>query len=155
MSDPFRTTSGVRQSCVAMPNLFTVTVDYWLNSLTECCPDVCIEYHFHFPDLCYVDNFMLFAMFPDILIESLEALSEEASPLGLIIRWAMTKLQSLSDFLPPPPPPPPQIININTEEVKVVDRFVYLSSKITSDYSSDPETDCCIHWSRRTFGQLS
>lgn len=66
---------------------------------------------------------MVFTMFLDIMIESLKSLSEEASSLGFTISWAMTKLQSLSDFLPPPAPPPPQMININTEEVEVVDTF--------------------------------
>ncbi len=30
LSDPFPTTSGVRQGCVAAPNLFNIAVDYWL-----------------------------------------------------------------------------------------------------------------------------
>lgn len=46
-----------------------------------------------------------------------------------------TKIQCLSDFLPPLLPN----INIGTEEVEAATNFIYLGSKISSDCTSEPE----------------
>lgn len=127
MSDSFLTTSEVCQGCIAAPNPFNVTVDNWLKSMMEHCPDLCVKYHFYFIDQCCADNVMLFTTLTDTLIEYLEAVSDKASPLGLTIRWAKTKVQFLPDFLPPSS----KLINFNTEEFEVVNKFVYLGSKIS------------------------
>ena len=73
-----------------------MAVDYWLNSAIERCPDIGVSYHTHFTDLCYADDVALLAYLLDTLADALEALNLEASPLGLTISWAKTKIQSLS-----------------------------------------------------------
>lgn len=70
----------------------------------------------------------------DVFTNGPSVLAKEASPLGLPISWAKTKIQSLSDYLPPLQP----VIRVNTEEVEVVPEFVYLSLKITSDSVAHP-----------------
>lgn len=121
ISDPFVTTSGVQMACVAMPNLFKVDVDYWVKNVTERCPNLRIDFHSCFTDLCSVYNVVIFATHLDIIAELLELLPEEASPLGLTCNWARTKIQSLSEF----PQQPPQAVTINNEQVEVISDFVY------------------------------
>ncbi|KAI8518900.1 hypothetical protein Bbelb_021570 [Branchiostoma belcheri] len=58
----------------------------------------------------------------------------ETQPLGLMISWGKTKVQSLSDFQPPPAPPV-----IDSHEVEVVNKFNYLGSTITSDCKSSAD----------------
>lgn len=61
---------------------------------------------------------VLFAMFLDTILDTLEVLREEASSFGLPINWSKTKVQSLSDFLAPPPG------TINDESVDTVNDFI-------------------------------
>ena len=110
-----------------------------------------VNFHSRFTDLCYADDVVLFASLIDTLADTLAVMDEEASPLGLTINWAKTKIQSLSDFLPPPP----HIIHVNNERVEVVSDFVYLGARISSSCHSDPEIFRRLGLARRTFGRLS
>ena len=116
LSDSFPTTSGVRQGCVLAPNLFNIAIDYWLIRAFNRCPDLGSNFHHQFTDLDYADDIVLFANTVALLADALTTLSEEASPLGLSISWAKTKLQSLSDFLPQPP----SRVIVNDNEVETV-----------------------------------
>lgn len=151
LSDPFPTTSGVRQGCVAAPNLFNVAVDFWLNQTTERCPDLGADFHSRFTDICYADDVVLLSSILDTLAESLSALGEEASPLGFTINWTKTKIQSLSDFLSPLP----RELNINSDRVEAVDSFVYLGSRVSNDCSSEAEIYRRLGLARSAFGRLS
>ena len=71
LSDPFPTTSGVRQGCVAAPNLFNVAIDRWLTGTTNRCSNLGVDFHSHFVDLCYADDVVLFASLIDTLADAL------------------------------------------------------------------------------------
>ena len=154
ISDPFPTTSGVRQGCVAAPNLFNVAVDYWLKKTLERCPNLGISQsepsYAKITDLCYADDVSIFAELLDTISNALEILSEEASPLGLSVNWAKTKIQSLSDFLSPLP----STIQMNNSSIEAVTEFIYLGSKITSDCSSSEDIDRRIRLAFGSFGRL-
>lgn len=94
VSVPFLTTSWVWQGChwTSLTSMI-----YWMNSMMECHPNLGIEYYFNFSNFCYADNFMLFPMLLDTLLESLKPIIEEAFPLVLTISWARTKFQFLSE----------------------------------------------------------
>jgi len=149
-SDLLPTSSGVRQGCVAAPNLFNVAVDFWLTRTLERCPDLGIDFHERFTDLCYADDVVLLSSILDILVDSLKVLGEEASPLGLTINWTKTKIQSMSDFLQPLP----DQIAVNNIPVDVVEKFTYLGSQISSDCSSVPEINRRLGLARSVFGRL-
>lgn len=150
VSNSFSTTSGVRQGCVAAPNLFNVAVDYWLNNALSRVPQTGVSYHSRFTDLCYADDVVIFAEFTDVISEALTALHEEATPLGLSINWAKTKIQSLTDSMPMPQP----LRIITHEPVEAVQSFIYLGAKITSSSNSDQEITRRIQISRSSFGRL-
>jgi len=152
-SEAFSTTSGVRQGCVAAPNLFNVAVDYWIGRSLERSPDLGVELHERYTDFDYADDVVLLAELFDTFSDALRILSEEASPLGLTISWAKTKIQSLSDYAAADAPPPN--VRVGAQEVEVVDSFIYLGSKITRDCSSDQEIIRRIQLARSAFGRLS
>ncbi|KAI8495111.1 hypothetical protein Bbelb_270970 [Branchiostoma belcheri] len=58
----------------------------------------------------------------------------ETQPLGLMVSWNKTKVQSLSDYLTPPAG-----LVINSHPVEAVDRFCYLGGTITTDCKSDSD----------------
>ena len=147
LSDPFSTTSGVRQGCVAAPNLFNIAVDYWLQRTLDRCPLLGVN---QITDLCYADDVSIFAELLDTISDALAILSEEASPLGLTVNWAKTKIQSLSDFLSPLP----KSIQLRNTTAEAVTEFIYLGSKITSDCSSSEEIDRRIRMAFGSFGRL-
>jgi hypothetical protein len=151
LSESFPTNSGVRQGCVAAPNLFNVAIDRWMYGTLSRCDNLGIDFHTRFIDLCYADDVVIFASMIDTLAEALVIMNAETSPLVLSINWAKTKIQSLSDFLHPPP----NTISVNNENVEVVDHFVYLGSRISSNCSSEPEITRRLGLARRTFGRLS
>ena len=47
--------------------------------------------------VCYADDVVIFASLVDTLTDALAIFGEEATPLGLAVNWAKTKIQSLSD----------------------------------------------------------
>jgi len=51
-----------------------------------------------FTDLDFADDVVLLAEMLSVLISALEAIDSEASPLGMTINWAKTKLQDLGDM---------------------------------------------------------
>ena len=53
----------------------------------------------------------------------MKVLAVEAAPIGLIVNWKKTKIQSLSDFLPPIGD-----LDIGGEQVEVVTSFTYLGA---------------------------
>ena len=83
MFDPFTTTIGVRQGCVAAPNLFNVAVDYWVKNALAGMPDMGVNLHSRITDLGYADDVVVFAEFIDAISDALSALQEETTPLGL------------------------------------------------------------------------
>ena len=91
ISNPFPTTAGVRQGCVAAPNLFIVAIDYWLRSTSSRAPNFGVSYHHNITDLYYADDIVIFADHSDTLVKVLETLSSEATPLGLTINWTKRK----------------------------------------------------------------
>ena len=93
---------------------------------------------------------MVFAEFTDTIANALTALHEEASPLGLQINWSKTKIQPLSDFIPPPQ----RFCPIADQEIESVTSFIYLGPKITSDCHSDAELMRRIQLVRSSFGRL-
>ena len=135
----------------AAPNLFNVAVDYWLHHANTRCPRLGVDYHHHITDLCYADDVVIFASLINTLTDALAIFGEEATPLGMAVNWTKTKIQSLSDYLPPLPGE----IDINSERVETVNNFTYLGSMISSDCSSDPEIVRRLQLAYRAFGRLS
>ncbi|CAH1270907.1 Hypp4507 [Branchiostoma lanceolatum] len=135
LSDSFNINSGVRQGCVLAPTVFNTAIDHVMGKTVHQCDcgasfgDVTIT------DLDYADDVAILAEAMEVLQLALQAMDSETQPLGLMVSWEKTKVQSLCDYETPQPGPV-----INTHQVEVVDRFCYLGGTTTSDCRSDSDT---------------
>ncbi|KAI8482291.1 hypothetical protein Bbelb_399820 [Branchiostoma belcheri] len=133
-SDPFTINSGVRQGCVLAPTIFNTAIDHVMAKTVSQSSCGASFGSVTISDLDYADDVAILAEVVQVLKHALEAMNLETQPLGLMISWGKTKVQSLSDFQPPPAPPV-----IDSHEVEVVNKFNYLGSTITSDCKSSAD----------------
>ena len=133
-SNWFSINSGVRQGCVAAPDLFNSVIDYLMARVIERIPGVSFG-NFHLADLEYADDTLILATTTEQLREALVIYQEEANKLGLKVSWPKTKAMHIGDG------PRPLPINIGNDSVEFVDSFVYLGSLITNNGDMKPEID--------------
>jgi len=89
-----------------------------------------------FTDLDFADDVVLLAEMLSVLVSALEVMDREASPLGMTINWAKTKLQDLSDM---DGANQTQHATVLDKQVEVVESFTYLGCLIHCSGSSEPE----------------
>ncbi|CAH1233196.1 Hypp638 [Branchiostoma lanceolatum] len=131
-SEWFTINSGVRQGCVAAPDLFNCVIDYLMTKVCERVPGVSFG-QYNLADLEYADDTTLLADDLDRLQEGLTVYNEEAKKLGLSINWSKTELMHIGEG----PDPEPLIFNLCT--VNFVSSFKYLGSTITKTGDVKPE----------------
>ena len=95
-SDTFPINSGVRQGCVAAPDLFNCIVDYILEQVCRQVPGVDLGKR-NLGDLEYADDAALLATSLQQLRQALIVFSTEARKLGLIVNWGKTELMFVGD----------------------------------------------------------
>ncbi|KAG7507653.1 hypothetical protein JOB18_040880 [Solea senegalensis] len=116
-SDWFPISSGVRQGCVAAPDLFNCIIGHLMSRVCERVPGVSFG-SYHLTDLGYADDTILLSIPYSQLSDALGIYNEEAEKIGLRVSWTNTKLTYVGDG-----PDPPQHCNNIVEQVK---NFVYL-----------------------------
>ncbi|CAH1233043.1 Hypp565 [Branchiostoma lanceolatum] len=139
MSDSFTINSGVRQGCVLAPTVFNTAIDYVMGRTVAQCACGASFGDITITDLDYADDVAILAELLDVLQLALEVMDRETQPLGLMVSWEKTKVQSLSDY-----EAPPAALVINTHRVEPVDRFCYLGGTITSDCKCDVDINLRI-----------
>ena len=87
LSEPFETTSGVRQGCVLAPALFCIAIDWILSSCTGIMGTIVGSSRF--TDQDYADDCP--SKWPYIL----STFDEAAQTMGLNTSWSKTKIQNL------------------------------------------------------------
>ena len=132
LSDWFDTLSGVRQGCVAAPDLFNCMVDYLMEKVAEKVPGIQLG-SYRMTDLEYADDTLLLGSSLEDIRQALTTYEIEAAKLGLKVNWTKTKLMRVGDG-----PDPPSLI-VNGETVEFVPSFVYLGSTVshTGDLSCE------------------
>ena len=133
-SDWFSINSGVRQGCVAAPDLFNCVIDYLMTKVSERIPGVSFGNH-TLADLEYADDTTVLCNTADELQEALSIFHEEATKLGLSVNWGKTELMHIGDGPDPPP------LSFNNTLVKYVPTFTYLGSTISKTGDLKPEID--------------
>ena len=152
LSDPFLYTSGVRQGCVAAPNLFNVAIDHWMRKVNEMVPNLGVDYHGAVTDLCYADDVVIFASMFDVIIHALNAMNTQAIPLGLQVNWTKTKM--LATMTNDPGNTPRSLSVDDNSSLEVVDDFIYLGSKIVSTCLTSPEIRRRLALANSAFGRM-
>ncbi|KAL1276258.1 hypothetical protein QQF64_035881 [Cirrhinus molitorella] len=100
--DWFSISSGVRQGCVAAPDLFSCIIDHLMSKVCERIPGVPFG-SYHLTDLEYTDDTILLSTSYSQLRDALDVYSEEAEKLGLYVSWTKTKFMHVGDGPDPPP----------------------------------------------------
>ncbi|CAH1242627.1 Hypp6909 [Branchiostoma lanceolatum] len=133
-SEWFTINSGVRQGCVAAPDLFNCVIDYLMTKVCERVPGVSFG-QYNLADLEYADDTTLLADSLEHLRKALTVYDEEAKKLGLSINWGKTELMHIGEG----PDPEPLVFNSCT--VNFVPSFKYLGSIISKTGDIKPEVN--------------
>jgi len=131
LSEPFTTTSGVRQGCVLALALFCRAMDYIMDRISR--KDGIQVGQLTFTDIDYTDDVALLVDKEESFCTALAAMDEEASKFGLRVSWIKTKLQNLCSGSMPSP------IIVDGNTVDLVEEFTYLGSIQSSSSNSGPE----------------
>ncbi|CAM4466358.1 unnamed protein product [Leuciscus chuanchicus] len=131
-SDWFPISSGVRQGCVAAPDLFNCIIDHLMSRVCERVPGVSFG-SYHLTDLEYADDTILLSTSYSQLRDALGIYSEEAEKLGLQVSWTKTKFMYVGDR------PHPPSLRLGNNIVEPVKNFVYLGSIVTDNRDLKPE----------------
>ncbi|KAG0714904.1 Solute carrier family 22 member 13 [Chionoecetes opilio] len=86
-------------------------------------------------DLVFVDDAVIFANSLEVLVMALEALHEEAKPLGLEVSWHKTKIQVFGGLLDGTV----QSVHACSEVIEILESFTYLGSAVHNDGGSRQE----------------
>ena len=130
LSDWFTISSGVRQGCVAAPDLFNCIIDYLMENVSATVPGIQLG-PYHLTDLEYADDAAMFATNQNDISSALAIFDAEACKLGLRTSWAKTKIMKFGDA------PSPPSLHICNNDVEFVDKFTYLGSIITNTGTSN------------------
>ena len=76
-----------------------------------------------FTDFDYADDVALLSELLSLLLSVLEMFAEEATAVGMTVNWKKTKIQSISNFLPPVPD-----LTVSEEQVDAVTTLTYIAS---------------------------
>jgi len=87
----FNINSGVRQRCVAAPDLFNYIVDHLMSRVCAQIPAVSFG-NLHLADLEYADDTILLSNDIEKLTAALSVYDRESRKSGLKVSWAKTKL---------------------------------------------------------------
>ena len=97
----FNISSGVRQGCVAAPDLFNCIIDYLMENVSAMVPGIQLG-PYHLTDLEYADDAAIFATNQNDISSTLAIFDAEACKLGLRTSWAKTKIMKFGDVPSPP-----------------------------------------------------
>ncbi|KAG0713639.1 Pikachurin [Chionoecetes opilio] len=135
VSSFFPVNTGVRQGCVLAPSLFNACMDWVLDKVVDQSDCGASVGNTKITDLVFADDAVIFAESLEVLVMALEALHEEAKPLGLEVSWLKTKVQVFGDLLDEAV----QTVHACGEDIEILESFTYLGSAVHNDGGSRQE----------------
>ncbi|KAG0712108.1 ATPase family AAA domain-containing protein 3-B [Chionoecetes opilio] len=135
VSSFFPVNTGVRQGCVLAPSLFNACMDWVLDKVVDQSDCGASVGNTKITDLVFADDAVIFAESLEVLVMALEALHEEAKPLGLEVSWLKTKVQVFGDLLDEAV----QSVHACGEDIEILESFTYLGSAVHNDGGSRQE----------------
>jgi len=147
LSEPFESTSGVRQGCVLAPALFCIVIDWILARCTDTMGITVGSSRFTGQD--YADDAVLFTDCPSKWPPILSGFDEAAHTVGLSTSCLKTKIQNLGHGAIPAP------VQLLGHVVDSTDRFTYLGSDMHSSERSTPEIFRRIGLASNIFSRLT
>ena len=104
----------------------------------------------NFSDHDYADNVALLTELMELLLSALKIFAVKAAPIGMVVSWKKTKMQSLSNFLPPTGD-----LDIGGEQVETITSFTYLGATTHSSCRSGQEISMQLGIARSSFRYMA
>ena len=148
LTEPFSVKTGVRQGCVLSPTIFQMVVD-WVMRQSTTGKKTGIKWTFtkKLDDLDFADDISLLSHKLQDSQEKLCCVAEEAEKTGLKINIGKTEVMRVNNRQLDPVQP-------NGENIKEVDKFVYLESIVSKDGGTDEDIKSRINKARHAFNTL-
>ena len=148
LTEPFRVNTGVRQGCILSPMLFTLAVDWLLRRVTEEKRQG-IQWNLTsvLEDLDYADDVGLLSHRHQDIQQKIERLSQAANTIGLRINQKKTKVMRTNTTNN-------SLIRVNDKTLEVVEEFVYLGSKLSTEGDCHQEINTRISKANQAYAML-
>nr|KAG5707271.1 hypothetical protein BaRGS_000045 [Batillaria attramentaria] len=146
LTEPFTVRTGVRQGCILSPTIFLMVVDWVMRQATDG-RKTGIQWTFskQLEDLDFADDIALLSHKQQDAQEKLNRVAEEAEKSGLKINISKTEVMRVNHKQHDP-------IQLHQEDIKEVDKFVYLGSVVSKDGGTDE--DIKSRTNKALFGQV-
>ena len=148
LTEPFSVVTGVRQGCLLSPTIFLMVVD-WVMRQSTAGQRTGIQWTLmkQLEDLDFADDISLLSHKQQDAQEKLCRVAEEAEKTGLRINIGKTEVMRVNNRQQDP-------VRLHHEDIKEVDKFVYLGSVVSKDGGADEDIKCRINKARYAFNTL-
>ena len=148
LTEPFSVKTGVRQGCLLSPTIFLMVVD-WVMRQSTTGKKTGIQWTFtkQLEDLDFADDISLLSHKQQDAQEKLCCVAEEAAKTGLKINIGKTEVMRINNRQQDP-------VQLHQEDIKEVDKFVYLGSIVSKDGGTDEDIKSHINKARHAFTTL-
>ena len=136
LTEPFSVQTGVRQGCLLSPTIFLMVVD-WVMRQSTAGQRTGIQWTFtkQLEDLDFADDISLLSHKQQDAQEKLCRVAAEAEKTGLQINIGKTEAMRVNNKQDDP-------LRLHQENIKEVDKFVYLGSVVSKDGGTDEDIKC-------------
>ena len=140
--------TGVRQGCILSPIIFLMVVD-WVTRQSTADQKTGIQWTFNkqLENLDFADEISLLSHKQQDAQKKLCLVAEEAEKTGLQINTGKTKVMRVNNKNQ-------DSVKLHHEEIKEVDKFVYLRSVVSKDGETDEDIKSRINKARHVFNTL-
>nr|KAG5686806.1 hypothetical protein BaRGS_013126 [Batillaria attramentaria] len=148
LTEPFTVRTGVRQGCILSPTIFLMVVDWVMRQATDG-KRTGIQWTFskQLEDLDFADDIALLSHKQQDAQEKLNRVAEEAEKTGLKINISKTEVMRVNHKQHDP-------IQLHQEDIKEVDKFIYLGSVVSKDGKTDEDIKSRTNKARHAFRTL-
>nr|KAG5689255.1 hypothetical protein BaRGS_006375 [Batillaria attramentaria] len=148
LTEPFTVRTGVRQGCILSPTIFLMVVDWVMRQATDS-KRTGIQWTFskQLEDLDFADDIALLSHKQQDAQEKLNRVAEEAEKTGLKINISKTEVMRVNHKQHDP-------IQLHQEDIKEVDKFIYLGSVVSKDGGTDEDIKSRTNKARHAFRTL-
>ena len=148
LTEPFSVKTGVRQGCLLSPTIFLMVVD-WVMRQSTADRRTGIQWTFNkqLEDLDFADDISLLSHKHQDAQEKLCRVAAEAEKTGLQINIGKTEVMRVNNRKQDP-------VQLHQENIKEVDKFVYLGSVVSKDGGTDEDIKSRINKARHAFNTL-
>ncbi len=148
LTEPFSVQTGVRQGCLLSPTIFLMVID-WIMRQSTTGQRTGIQWTLmkQLEDLDFADDICLLSHKQQDAQEKLSRIAKEARKTGLQINVGKTEVMKMNNRQQDP-------LQLYQEDIKEVDKFVYLGSVVNKEGGADEDIKSRINKARYAFNTL-